>query len=103
MEGLGSKKSKQHQRQAELLAANTDCCEMAVAIQRKASYLTHEQIRLPFAFHRPHHVLDKGDVVRAEGAEEKSHSRFVGRAIPFAIVAPDARTNQVLPSVAATA
>lgn len=104
MEGLGSKKSKQHQRQAEWLTADTSYHDgSSDTAEFWLSCLAHKQIRLPFAFHRSHHVLDKGDVVWAEGTEEQSHPRFIRRAVPFAVVAPDAGTNQILPSIAATA
>lgn len=63
----------------------------------------HEQIGLPFSLHRSHHVLDKGNVVRAERTEQQPHPHFVGRAVPLSVVAPHARTDQILPRVAATA
>lgn len=41
-------------------------------------------------------------MVRAKRTEQQSHSRFIGCAIPLAVIASHTRTHQILPSVATT-
>lgn len=63
------------------------------------AHLIHKQILLPFLLNTPSKFSEESDMVGAERLPNQTHASLFRGAIAFLVIAPDAGSYQILPSI----